>query len=169
MRVELAFALALALALTPLLYLDDLLNPDPFERTAVRGKLSGVSGSRYSANFTVLLHVNDTLTVDAVLRGCRAESYSMRVTHYASGASYEYSGRGPQLVFPTFTASLGGVYLLEVEIKLANFSCDVDLKVTAVRREKPGYVRLYRLEALVGSLLLAGVVAYAIRRYREVV
>lgn len=168
MKLELALALALAMTLVPLLYLDDLVNPDPLELSSISG-LEGESYGGFESVYLALLHVNDTLTLEASVRGCEVASYSMRVTHITSGRSYEYLGRGPRLVFPTFTASAGGVYLVEVRANAtSNALCSIRLRIYAARRAKPGFAPLYKTEAFVGLGLLAGVAALGVRKYREV-
>lgn len=166
-RLELPLVLALAMTLVPLLFLDDLMSPDPLELSS-RGGLEGESYGGFRYTSLVLLHVNDTLTLEASVRGCEIASYLMRVSHVTSGESYEYCGRGPQLVLPTFTARTGGVYLLEVRANAtSNVPCYFRLDAYAVRRAKPGFALLYRLEVLVGLALLVGVTALGVRKFRE--
>ncbi|MEM2410573.1 MAG: hypothetical protein QXF87_08635 [Thermofilaceae archaeon] len=169
MRLELALALALALALTPTLFLDDLANPDPTNLN-VRGgaSIGGVSMPLLEHEELALLHVNDTLTVEVKVHGCELLNYTLRVTHVHTGRSYEYRGNA-RTPFPVFTTELGGVYRVQLALALeTDRPCAVDILIYYTRGEKPGYGRLYRLELLAGSAVLAVVGAYGVRKVREV-
>ena len=176
MRVELALAVSLALLLIPLSFIDDIVNPSP-HALVYTSEASGQFPSWLHREWyglysgSLLLHVNDTVTVELRVSGCelRRGVYEYRVVHYSSGKVYAARGEvGALTLLPIFTVELGGVHALQVRVKLEGEGvCEYQLRVTAVRGDKSGYARVYSLEAAAGLISVSAVAAYVAVRRRE--
>mgnify|MGYP000101677346 CR=1 FL=1 len=176
MKVELSLAVSLALLLIPLSFTDDIVNPNPYT-LVYSGHGSGVFPLPWPWEWyeirsgSLLLHVNDTVSLELRFSGCNLRSgvYEYRVVHYSSGKIYAARGEvGALTLLPVFTAELGGVHVFQLRVKLeGEGECRYDLRVTATREDKSGYARVYTLEAAAGLVSTSAVAAYVAVRRRE--
>ncbi|MEM1641477.1 MAG: hypothetical protein QXE91_06625 [Thermofilaceae archaeon] len=174
--MRLGLVVALALALVPLIFIDDAVNPNPLTaQPLVSSKIHSFDLKLFElkpewvrtvVSLRLLLHANDTVLIQVFLSGCRLAggSYTLRVRHVSTGRVYEHSGEveGEALHPPLFVAELGGIHeiLLEWDLR-GEGRCECRAEVVASRGDKSGYVRAYAPAALAG-LLLTGVAGYAV-------
>lgn len=170
--------LALAALAIPLAWLNDAVNPvvpAKTGRTFYGNCLAAVQqrGKTEMLNQLVMAHVNDTVRVDLRFYGCTPArgDYVYRVEHTSTGRLYEHAGRirGSQATLPLFTAEVGGVYRVTLQVSFeAEGYCDCEATLVIVRGGKEGYARVYSAEALAGGIAAGLVALYAYWRYREV-
>lgn len=173
----------LILTITSLLFIDDVVNPNPLATQPVRAVKSGNVLLEFSKlrpewvrtveNSRWLLHVNDTVSIQLFLEGCRLIEgrYVLRVRHVSTGRVYEYAEKVEVGVvqLPLFVVEFGGVHelLLLWDLK-GEGVCEYRVEVVALRGDKSGYILVYTFVALAG-LLLMGVAGYVVWGRREVV
>jgi hypothetical protein len=172
-RLQASLLLSLSLLLVPLVFLSHASSPPPrefwlSERGGIVEYGSGVGERVVRETFLALIHVNDTVYFDIRSSGCEVTSYRLKIVHVSSGVSYEYEGLG-EPALPTFTASMGGVYSMELEVRFeARGDYNLQVEARIGRGGKVGYARLYLYDAIVGCVLLLVVGLYAAKRYKEV-